>query len=150
MDIKLRQKLLKELKSLLNEQVGMVNLKDLEDGVSRAVTSLDGLVTAHAVLKLKVNLQRFVGKKVKDRKGNIVPAIQLFSQLYQLEENGDKIEEDLESVGTRTMSRDGIEAIEDIKEILSGKGINPATPSVSATPDTASQETKIDTPTQQY
>ena len=118
MNNELRQEVLKELNYLLREQATIDYTNVLGD-VSTIVGKLDGWVDAVDIKDVKTILTKYAGKNILTRKGSTVPAIQYIAWAYSRDENGDKIEDDISSITTRTMSTDGMDALDDVKEIIS-------------------------------
>lgn len=119
MNNKLRQKILKEINTLINEiDTPDMSYQQAAQIAKDLVGPLDGWVDAWDIKNVLSLLQKTANKKASGRKGGVFPALQVVAYVYSQEENGDKIEDDINAITTRTVSVDGIEALEDVKEIL--------------------------------
>lgn len=77
---------------------------DPRTGVKGAVDSLDGWVTPTNLEYVLSILKSLQGKKMADGKS----AVKRFAELYKIDENGDDLLKDVESIGTTTFSTDEV------------------------------------------
>ena len=92
-------------------------LKDRRNGVKGVVDALDGFVKESDLLYVLTILKALQGKKMADGKD----AIQRFKELYKMDENGDDLLADVQSVGTKTFSVKGDLIKEEVLKLLGGK-----------------------------
>jgi peptidoglycan hydrolase-like protein with peptidoglycan-binding domain len=88
-------------------------LKERRTGVKGVVDAIDGFVKESDLLYVLTVLQALKGKKMKDG----TSAIERFKKLYKMDE-GEDLVEDIESVGTKTMSVKGDLIKEEILKLL--------------------------------
>lgn len=88
-------------------------LKERRTGVKGVVDAIDGFVKESDLLYILTVLQALKGKKMKDG----TSAIERFKKLYKMDE-GEDLVEDIESVGTKTMSVKGDLIKEEILKLL--------------------------------
>jgi hypothetical protein len=88
-------------------------LKERRTGVKGVVDAIDGFVKESDLLYVLTVLQALKGKKMKDG----TSAIERFKKLYKMDE-GEDLVEDVESVGTNTMSVKGDLIKEEILKLL--------------------------------
>jgi hypothetical protein len=88
-------------------------LKDRRNGVKGVVDALDGFVKESDLAYVLTIVKALSGKKMKDG----TSAIERFKKLYKMDE-GEDLREDVESVGTKTMSVKGDLIKEEILKLL--------------------------------
>jgi len=99
------------------------NDSQLTKDVDTLVEDLDGWVDGGNVNSMLTIIQKYVGKVAWDDTDPSAPekvsACFRISQLYSIDESGDSLTDDLDSVTTRTVGNDGVKKLGQLKLILS-------------------------------
>jgi hypothetical protein len=94
----------------------------LTNDVDTLVDDLDGIVNAANIASMLTIIKKYVGKVAYDDTDPSAPqkvsACLRISQLYEIDESGDTLEGDINSVGTKTVGFQGVKSLQQLKTIL--------------------------------
>lgn len=92
------------------------NDSQLKSDVNKIVSAIDGYSDAADYRIIHTALKKYVGKWAKsEEEGKIVPAIKRISELYEIDESGDSLYDDLEAEGTSSYGTEVQQRMEQCK-----------------------------------